>query len=75
MPSFQLVVLAILATRMHLYLWLTDKDMRGSEGIMFIPTSVNTPKISSPGDSYVILHSHRSHILALVTLCTSMYLV
>ena len=39
MPSFQLVVLAILATRMHLYLWLTDKDMRGSEGIMFIPMS------------------------------------
>ncbi|KAJ8588169.1 hypothetical protein M405DRAFT_820163 [Rhizopogon salebrosus TDB-379] len=36
--DFQFVILAILATRMHLYLWHADRHLR-SDALMFIPMS------------------------------------
>jgi len=43
--NFQLIILAILATRMHLHLWHVDRHLRGSDGLMFIPLS----EVSSAG--------------------------
>ena len=33
--SFQLVILAILATRMHLHLWHTDRYLRSPDALVF----------------------------------------
>jgi hypothetical protein len=35
--SFQIVILAILATRMHLHLWHIDRQIHGSDAHMLIP--------------------------------------
>ncbi|KAG2130770.1 uncharacterized protein EDB93DRAFT_69368 [Suillus bovinus] len=43
--DFQFIVLAILATRMHLHLWHTDRHAHGSRALVFIPMS----DISSTG--------------------------
>ncbi|KAG1836132.1 hypothetical protein DFJ58DRAFT_190596 [Suillus subalutaceus] len=43
--DFQFIVLAILATRMHLHLWHTDRHAHGSSALVFIPLS----DISSAG--------------------------
>lgn len=43
--DFQFIVLAILATRMHLHLWHTDQLAHGSSALVFIPLS----DISSAG--------------------------
>jgi len=37
--NFQLIILAILATRMHLHLWHVDRYLHGSDGLMLIPLS------------------------------------
>ncbi|KAG2746817.1 hypothetical protein P692DRAFT_20738765 [Suillus brevipes Sb2] len=37
--DFQFIVLAILATRMHLHLWHTDQLAHGSSALVFIPLS------------------------------------
>jgi polysaccharide deacetylase 2 family uncharacterized protein YibQ len=37
--SFQLITLAILATRMHLHLWHADRNLRGSDALMVFPMS------------------------------------
>jgi hypothetical protein len=34
MYSFQLIILAILATRMHLYLWHTERYLRSPDAIV-----------------------------------------
>ncbi|KAG2144510.1 hypothetical protein DEU56DRAFT_206210 [Suillus clintonianus] len=43
--DFQFIILAILATRMHLHLWHADRRAHGSSGLVFIPLS----DISSAG--------------------------
>ncbi|KAG2124610.1 hypothetical protein DEU56DRAFT_593546 [Suillus clintonianus] len=37
--DFQLIILAILATRMHLHLWHVDRHIHGSDALMLIPLS------------------------------------
>ncbi|OJA09455.1 hypothetical protein AZE42_02613 [Rhizopogon vesiculosus] len=37
--DFQVVTLAILATRMHLHLWHADRNLRGSDALMVFPMS------------------------------------
>lgn len=37
LQDFQLIVLAILATRMHLHLWHVDRQIHGSDAVMLIP--------------------------------------
>jgi hypothetical protein len=37
--DFQFIVLAILATRMHLHLWHTDRQAHASGALVFIPLS------------------------------------
>jgi len=39
LQNFQIIILAILATRMHLHLWHADRRIRGSDGLMLIPLS------------------------------------
>jgi hypothetical protein len=39
MYSFQVIILAILATRMHLHLWHADRNLHGSDAVMLIPLS------------------------------------
>jgi hypothetical protein len=41
MCSFQLIILAILATRMHLYLWHLDQHMRDSDNLSFIHINIS----------------------------------
>ncbi|OJA12168.1 hypothetical protein AZE42_05965 [Rhizopogon vesiculosus] len=38
----QLIILAILATRMHLHLWHADRSLRGSDALMFIPMTAGS---------------------------------
>jgi hypothetical protein len=50
--SFQVIILAILATRMHLHLWHTDQHLRGSEALMIIPMSeVISYRVGSAGSN------------------------
>ncbi|KAG1771872.1 hypothetical protein EV702DRAFT_633372 [Suillus placidus] len=37
LQDFQLIILAILATRMHLHLWHVDRQIHGSDALMHIP--------------------------------------
>ncbi|KAG2124607.1 hypothetical protein DEU56DRAFT_983533 [Suillus clintonianus] len=37
LQDFQLIILAILATRMHLHLWHVDRHIHGSDALMLIP--------------------------------------
>jgi hypothetical protein len=37
MYSFQIIILAILATRMHLHLWHADQTLHDSDAVMLIP--------------------------------------
>jgi hypothetical protein len=37
LQDFQIIILAILATRMHLHLWHMDRQVHGSDGLMLIP--------------------------------------
>jgi len=37
--SFQIVILAILATHMHLHLWHADRIIHGSDAVVLIPLS------------------------------------
>jgi hypothetical protein len=39
MYSFQIIILAILATRMHLHLWHADQTLHDSDAVMLIPLS------------------------------------
>ncbi|KAJ8593547.1 hypothetical protein M405DRAFT_930760 [Rhizopogon salebrosus TDB-379] len=39
--NFQLIILAILATRMHLYLWHLDQHMRDSDNLSFIHINIS----------------------------------
>lgn len=39
LQDFQLIILAILATRMHLHLWHVDQQRHGSDAFMLIPLS------------------------------------
>ncbi|OJA14112.1 hypothetical protein AZE42_11837, partial [Rhizopogon vesiculosus] len=45
LQNFQIIILAIFATRMHLHLWRADRRIRASDGLMRIPPS----DISSAG--------------------------
>ncbi|OAX36726.1 hypothetical protein K503DRAFT_867382 [Rhizopogon vinicolor AM-OR11-026] len=45
LQNFQVIILALLATRMHLHLWHADRRIRGSDGLVLIPLS----DISSAG--------------------------
>ncbi|OAX32042.1 hypothetical protein K503DRAFT_860508 [Rhizopogon vinicolor AM-OR11-026] len=40
--NLQLIILAILATRMHLHLWHADRFLRGSDALMFIPMTTGS---------------------------------
>ncbi|OAX31851.1 hypothetical protein K503DRAFT_870455 [Rhizopogon vinicolor AM-OR11-026] len=39
LQNFQIIMLAILATRMHLHLWHADRRICGSDSLMLIPLS------------------------------------
>ncbi|KAG1803261.1 hypothetical protein EV424DRAFT_333441 [Suillus variegatus] len=44
--NFQFIILAILATRMHLHLWQTDRHLHGSSTLASIPMS-EMPSVNS----------------------------
>ncbi|KAG1844405.1 hypothetical protein C8R48DRAFT_780265 [Suillus tomentosus] len=44
--NFQFMILAILATHMHLHLWQTDRHPHGSSTLMSIPMS-EMPSVNS----------------------------
>ncbi|KAG1739401.1 uncharacterized protein EDB91DRAFT_382292 [Suillus paluster] len=50
LQDFQLIILAILATRMHLHLWHVDRRLHSSDGLMLIPLSdVSTASRTAEG--------------------------
>ncbi|KAG2143735.1 hypothetical protein DEU56DRAFT_248736 [Suillus clintonianus] len=47
LEDFQVFILAILATRMHLYLWHIDRDVHGSDALVYISMSDMSPTNST----------------------------